>query len=305
MTRAHLDSGIELEYDTFGSPDDPALLLVMGFTAQMIAWQDGFCEQLAARGRYVIRFDNRDCGLSSKLDGQHVDTAAVLGAAMSGAEIPPVPYLLSDMAADAIGLLDHLDIDRAHVVGASMGGMIVQTMAIEHPDRLHSVTSIMSTVGDPDYGAAKPEAMAILLSPPPSGRDEVIERSGGFKIWASKRYYDEAAAKEFAAIAYDRSFYPEGATRQLAAITASGDRSEALRSVTTPMLVIHGLDDTLIDPSGGRRTAELVPNAHLLEVADMGHDMPPPLWPLLTSAIVGHQASAVHPSAGAPVEVAS
>ncbi|MEQ8438097.1 MAG: alpha/beta hydrolase [Ilumatobacter fluminis] len=305
MTRAQLDSGIELEYDTFGSPDDPALLLVMGFTAQMILWNEEFCEQLAASGRYVIRFDNRDCGLSTKLDGQHVDAAAVLGAAMAGEEIPPVPYMLSDMAADAIGLLDALGIDRAHVAGASMGGMIVQTMAIEHPDRLLSVTSIMSTVGDPEYGAAAPEAMAVLLSPPPAERDQVIERAASTRIWASKRYFDEAKAKEFAGVAYDRSFYPEGASRQLAAITASGDRSDGLRSVSTPMLVIHGLDDTLIAPSGGRRTAELVPNAHLLEVADMGHDVPPPLYGIIVGAMIGHQESAVHPSAAAPLEAAS
>ena len=305
MTRAKLASGIELEYDTFGSPDDPALLLVMGFTAQMILWNEEFCQRLADAGRYVIRFDNRDCGLSSKLDGVEVDTAAVLGAAMSGGPLPPVPYTLSDMAADAIGLLDALGIERAHIAGASMGGMIVQTMAIEHPDRLLSVTSIMSTVGDRIYGAAKPEAMTILLTPPPAERDQVIERAVSTGIWASKRYFDEAKAKEFAATAYDRAFYPEGAARQLAAITASGDRSDALREVSTPMLVIHGLDDTLIDPSGGRRTAELVPNAHLLEVADMGHDIPPPLYGLIVGAMIGHQESAVHPAVGAPLEAAS
>jgi pimeloyl-ACP methyl ester carboxylesterase len=287
MSRATLPSGIELEYDTFGSSDDPALLLVMGFTAQMTAWSEGFCRRLAAGGRYVIRFDNRDCGLSSKLDGVDVDGAAVMMAAMSGAELPPVPYTLSDMAADGIGLLDALGVDRAHVVGASMGGMIVQTMAIEHADRLLSVTSIMSTTGDPAYGGASAQAMEVLLRPPAADRDAVIAESADFAVWASKKYFDVDQVLELAAASYDRSFYPEGAPRQLAAIFASGDRSQALTNVDLPFLVVHGLDDTLIDPSGGRRTAELVPGAHLLLVADMGHDLPEPLWPLITSAIVG------------------
>jgi pimeloyl-ACP methyl ester carboxylesterase len=283
-----LPSGIELEYDTFGSPNDPAVLLVMGFTAQMVAWDERFCEQIADRGRFVIRFDNRDCGLSSKLDGHEVDVMAVMGAALARAELPAVPYTLSDMAADAIGLLDHLDIERAHVVGASMGGMIVQTMAIERAERLLSVTSIMSTVGDPEYGAAAPEALNVLLAPPPPTRDEVVARSADYAVWSSKRYFDAERVAELAGRGYDRSFYPEGAGRQLAAIYATGDRSELLPSVTTPMLVIHGLDDRLITPSGGRRTAELVPGSHLIELADMGHDMPEPLWPMIVGALVAH-----------------
>ncbi len=287
MSRATLPSGIELEYDTFGSSDDPALLLVMGFTAQMTAWSEGFCRRLADGGRYVIRFDNRDCGLSSKFDGVDVDGAAVMLAAMSGADLPAVPYTLSDMAADGVGLLDVLGIDRAHVVGASMGGMIVQTMAIEHADRLLSVTSIMSTIGDPAYGGSSPQAMEVLLRPPAADRAAIIAESADFAVWASRKYFDVDQVRELAAASYDRSFYPEGAPRQLAAIFASGDRSEALANVDLPFLVVHGLDDTLIDPSGGRRTAELVPGAHLLLVADMGHDLPEPLWPLLPSAIVG------------------
>ena len=288
MARAHLPTGIELEYDTFGSSDDPALLLVMGFTAQMTAWEEGFCEQIAARGRFVIRFDNRDCGLSSKLDGHDVDMNALVAAALSGGPIDDAPYLLSDMAADAIGLLDHLEIDRAHVAGASMGGMIVQTMAIEHADRLHSVTSIMSTVGDREYGQASPEALAVLLAPPEPTREAAMTRAADFAVWSSKRWFDAERAAQRSGEGFDRSFYPAGAPRQLAAMFGSGDRSDHLPSVTTPMLVIHGLDDTLIAPSGGRRTAELVPGAHLLELADMGHDLPEPLWPVLTSAIVAH-----------------
>ena len=152
----------------------------------------------------------------------------------------------------------------------------------------------MSTVADPEYGASTPEAMTVLIAPPPPDRDQVIERSAEYAVWSSKRYFDVELTKQYAAIAYDRSFYPEGAARQLAAIFAGGDRSEALASVTTPMLVIHGLDDALIAPSGGRRTAELVPGAHLLEVADMGHDMPAQLWPLLTASIVAHGRTVEH-----------
>jgi pimeloyl-ACP methyl ester carboxylesterase len=288
MPRAQLSSGIELEYDTFGSASDPTLVLVMGFTAQMTAWDTGFCELLATFGRHVVRFDNRDCGLSTKFDGQPVDPMAVLAALLSGATLPDVPYTLSHMAADVVGLLDHLGVERAHVAGASMGGMIVQTLAIEHPQRLLSVTSIMSTVGDVEYGKPTPEAIGVLLAPPPTSRDAAIERAANFAVWSSRKYFDTERAQRLMGAAFDRSFYPEGATRQLAAIYASGDRSDALRDVTVPMLVIHGLDDTLISPSGGRRTAELVPGAHLFEVADMGHDLPEPLWPMLAAAIIGH-----------------
>lgn len=288
MTRALLPTGIELEYDTFGSADDPTVLLVEGFTAQMTAWEVEFCELIASTGRHVVRFDNRDSGLSSKFHGVQVDPMAVVSAVYDGTALPPVPYTLSDMAADGIGLLDHLGIDRAHAVGKSMGGMIVQTMAIEHPHRLASVTSIMSMPGDFEYGKPTTEALEVLLAPPASGRDDHIARAADSAVWASKRYFDPAKARRMAAAAFDRSFYPEGAPRQLAAIYASGDRSAALPQLTVPMLVIHGLDDTLIDPSGGRRTAELTPGAVLLELADMGHDFPEPLWDTLVGAIVEH-----------------
>lgn len=288
MPRAHVSTGIELEYDTFGSPDDPTLLLIMGFTAQMISWDEEFCRMLADGGLHVVRFDNRDCGLSTKLDGAEVDSAAVMTAALTGAEVPPVPYTLSDMAADAVGLLDHLGIERAHVMGASMGGMITQTVAIEHPHRCLSAISVMSTCGDPSYGQAAPEAMTALLAPPPASRDEYIESAPNWMVWQSKKYRNAERTKELAAIGYDRSFYPEGSPRQLAAIFASGDRSAKLAELRVPTLVIHGRDDTLITPSGGLRTAELIPGAHLLLVADMGHDMPEPLWPMLTDAVISH-----------------
>ena len=279
---------MELEYDTIGSPSDPPILLVMGFTAQLTTWDEGFCQMLADRGRFVIRFDNRDCGLSTKLDGVQVDTGPVIAAAIADTVMPPVPYTLSDMAADAIGLLDHLGIERAHIVGASMGGMIAQVIATEHPSRVLTLVSIMSQPGEFDVGQPTPEAAAALLEPPPTERDAYLDASARWQTWASKKYRDPERARRNAARDYDRSFYPEGASRQLAAIYASGRRGHHLEQLDVPTLVIHGRDDTLIDPSGGLRTAELVPGAHLLLVADMGHDMPEPLWPLLVDAIIGH-----------------
>ena len=291
MPRAALPSGIEIEYDTFGSADDPALLLIMGFTAQMISWDEGFCRLLADGGRYVIRFDNRDCGLSTTLDGVEVDLGQVMTAAMAG-NVPEVPYTLSDMAADAVGLLDQLGIERAHVLGASMGGMIAQTVAIEHPTRVASLISVMSMTGELEYGQATPEAMTVLMTPPPPDREGVIASAAGSAVWSSRRWFDLTRARENYGRSYDRRFYPEGAPRQLAAIYASGPRTDTLPTVTAPTLVIHGLDDTLITPGGGERTAELVPGASLLMVAGMGHDLPVPLWPLLTGAILGFTATA-------------
>jgi len=290
MGTATLSNGLHLEYEVMGPDDGVPLLLVMGFTAQLIAWPDGFCQQLVDHGFRVIRFDNRDCGLSSKLHGVGVDLGAAMAANLSGNrdQMPPVPYTLSDMAADAVGLLDHLGIERAHVVGASMGGMIVQHLAIEHGSRLRSMVSVMSMTGESGYGTPTPEAAQVLLSPPPLERDAYIARSVDARVWQSKRYFDAAEVQAAAARSYDRAFYPEGAARQLAAIHASGSRAEGLAQVTTPALVIHGRDDTLIPPSGGERTAALVPGASLLMLADMGHDVPAPLWPIMSAAIAHH-----------------
>ena len=292
MPRTTLPTGTEIEYETFGSPDDPTLLLVMGFTAQLTLWDEGLCELFASRGLHVVRYDNRDCGLSTHFDGHAVELGTIMAAVASGGEIPPVPYTLSDMAADGIGLLDHLGVAQAHIMGASMGGMIVQTMAIEHPERILSMTSVMSMPGDLEYGRASAEAMSALLAPPPTEREAYIEAASRGLLWSSKKYGDVERLRRNAARDYDRAFYPEGAARQLAAIYSSGDRSDALRELTVPTLVIHGREDTLIGPSGGERTAELVPGANLLMVADMGHDMPEPLWPLIVDAVTSHMAHA-------------
>jgi len=278
MTRAKISPTIELEYDTFGDSNNPALLLIMGYTAQMVAWEDELCRMFAANNLFVIRFDNRDCGLSTKFDGVQVDVNAVIAAALMEDPIPPVPYTLSHMASDAVGLLDYLRIERAHVLGASMGGMIAQVMTIEHPTRVRTLTSVMSMSGEPEYGQSAPEAMNALLSVPPSDRDGYIAHAPVYQAFHSKKYRSDENSKRAAARDFDRCFYPQGAPRQLAAIYATGRRTEQLQAVKTPTLVIHGKDDTLITPSGGERTAELIPNAKFVLLDDMGHDLPQPLW---------------------------
>jgi NADPH-dependent ferric siderophore reductase/pimeloyl-ACP methyl ester carboxylesterase len=284
--------GTELYYETIGSPANPPLLLVMGYGSQMIAWPRGFSEALAAGGRFVIEFDNRDSGLSSKLDGVEVDLGALVGAAEAGdtdAVAAIAPYTLSDLAGDCLAVLDALGIGSAHVLGASMGGMIAQQLAIEHPERVLTLISMMSNTGEPEYGQPTPEALAALLTPSPPERDAYIHANGEkTMLWASSRYGDQARNEALAAEGFDRCFYPDGVGRQLAAILATGSRAEGLRALRMPTLVIHGRDDTLIQPSGGERTAELVPGAKLLLVDDMGHDRPEPLWPLLTAAILEH-----------------
>jgi pimeloyl-ACP methyl ester carboxylesterase len=281
---------IELEYDHFGNPTDPALLLIMGFTAQMVAWDEEFCKQLADRGHFVIRFDNRDCGLSTKLHGVPSNSDAVIMAAMMETEMPPVPYTLSDMAADAMQVLDHLNIERAHIMGASMGGMIAQTVAIEHPHRVKTLISIMSQPGELTVGQPTQEAMELIVTPAPSNRDEYIAFAPKWQLWQSKKYRSDELSIKAAIRDFDRSNYPEGGPRQMAAIYASGSRAEGLQKLDIPTLVIHGTEDQLITPSGGERTAELIPNSTLLMVDDMGHDMPQPLWPLYFDAITKHTA---------------
>ena len=286
MPTAHVN-GLDIAYQTFGRQGDRPLLLIMGLGAQMILWDEELCEQLAERGHYVIRFDNRDVGLSSKCDAGGIpDVMAAVGASMAGQKIA-APYKLSDMAADAAGLLDALGVAKAHIVGASMGGMIAQTVAIEHPHRVLTLTSIMSTTGNPDLPPATPEAMSALLMPPPADREGNIARSVEvFRTIGSPGFpFEEERIRDRAARSYDRCYHPAGAVRQMVAILASGSRKEALREVKQPALVIHGVDDPLVPLAGGIDTAETIPGATLLKIGGMGHDMPRPVWPRIIDAI--------------------
>jgi pimeloyl-ACP methyl ester carboxylesterase len=286
---------IDIEYATFGSPNNPAILMIMGYTAQMIVWPQDFCQQLADDGYYVIIFDNRDCGLSTHLDGVVVDTGPIIMAALTDQPIPPIPYSLSDMATDAVGVLDHLGIERAHVIGMSLGGMIAQVVAYEHRHRTMTLTSISSQPGDPDVGQPSMDAAVVIFADPlpTTSREEYIASSIQWQVWQSKKYRSDELSYAGAALSYDRAFYPEGAPRQLAAVYGSGRRHEQVATISCPTLVIHGTDDELIVQSGGERTAELISGSKLLVVADMGHDLPQPLWPVLIGAILDHVAQVV------------
>ncbi|MFJ4013454.1 alpha/beta fold hydrolase [Streptomyces sp. NPDC090026] len=293
MSITAVSPDVSLAYECFGDPEDPTVLLVMGFGAQMLAWHEDFCQALADRGRHVIRYDNRDCGLSTRFGEHPVDMDGLVAAVTSG-DLPGaqamVPYRLLDMAGDGLGLLTVLGVERAHVVGASMGGMIAQTMALSAPERVLTLTSMMSSTGESAYGNPSPEAQAVLLGGRPADREGYVAAAEKELVWASRRYGDAAVLRELAAESYDRAYYPEGTGRQLGAMILSGSRAQALRGLRVPTLVVHGLDDTLIDPSGGRRTAELVPGAELLLIPDMGHDRPRELWPRLVDALVAHTA---------------
>lgn len=285
MPRCHADD-IEIEYDTFGSPADPVMLLVMGLGMQMTGWDPEFCERLAGRGFHVVRFDNRDIGLSTHLDRAPVaDPVAVLGGDTS-----QVPYLLSDMADDAAGLLDALGIETAHLVGVSMGGMIVQEVLLRHPKRVLSACSVMSTTGAADVGRPSPEAGAVLTGPPAFDREAAIERGVGvWRILQSPGYpRSDEQLREMEAGFYDRDHHPAGSARQLMAILASPDRTAGLGSVAVPVLVMHGEADPLIDVSGGRATAAAVPGARLRTFPGMGHDLPRELWDEFVNEIVAN-----------------
>ncbi|MFE2045126.1 alpha/beta fold hydrolase [Streptomyces sp. NPDC059477] len=293
MPIIEVSPGVSLAYEGFGDPGDPPVLLVMGFGAQMIAWHEDFCRALAERGRYVIRYDNRDTGLSTKFDDHPVDVGRFMAAVSSGdlaTAVEMAPYRLTDMADDGLGLLTALGVERAHVVGTSMGGMIAQTMAINRPERVLTLTSMMSSTGESGYGGSSPEAQAVVAGPKPADREGYVAAAEREMVWASRRYGDPAVLRELAARSYDRAYYPAGAGRQLGAMILSGSRADALRRLRVPTLVIHGLDDTLIDPSGGRRTADLVPGAKLVLIPDMGHDRPRELWPEILDAVQAHTA---------------
>jgi pimeloyl-ACP methyl ester carboxylesterase len=252
----------------------------------MLSWDEDFCLGLVDRGFFVIRFDNRDVGKSTKIDVPGDLNVLETMMKLIGGEEADAPYLLSDMADDAAGLLDALGIDAAHVVGASMGGMIAQTLAIEHRSRLLSLTSIMSTTGDLDVGQPHPEIVPMLIEPAARDRDANIEQSvKGSRLISSPDHFDEERARVKAGKAYDYCFYPAGVGHQMLAIYASGSRSDALRGLDINALVIHGTADPLVDPSGGERTAECLTGSELIMLEGMGHDLPPYFWSTVIEAI--------------------
>jgi pimeloyl-ACP methyl ester carboxylesterase len=266
----------------------------MGLGGQSIMWDEGFCEALAERGHYVVRYDNRDVGLSTKFDAAGIPNVLELMQQSAAGAKPAVPYTLDDMADDAAGLLDALGLDSVHLCGASMGGMIAQTVAIRHGLRLRSLTSIMSSTGNPSLPPAKAEAMAVLMTPPPRDRAGSIEASVvTWRTIGSPGFpFHEAKIRERAGRLYDRSFYPQGTARQMAAILAHGSRVEKLRGVSAPTLVIHGAADPLVPLEGGHDTARAIPGAELLVIEGMGHDLPEGAWPTLVGAISEHTAKA-------------
>lgn len=271
-----LNGPTEIHYDAFGDPANPTLLLVNGLGSQCVNYADAWCDMFAAEGLHVVRYDNRDVGLSSKFDGAPTDEH---GAA----------YRVSDMAADGMAVLDALGVQRAHVMGLSMGGMIVQNMAILHPERLLSMTSVMSSTGEPEYRKSTPRAAELLTAPPATDREGYVQQwIDGLHEWGSPEFADEGRWRADAERAFDRCFHPSGPTRQYLAILASGSWAAGLPGVAVPTLVLHGDKDTLIDQVGGRRTAELIPGARFELIEGMGHDYPPQLWRRWTDLVVGH-----------------
>ena len=283
-------NGIEICYEVFGDAGSEPMLLIMGLGAQMIHWDDDFCWQLAARGFRVIRFDNRDIGKSSKLTGGKRLTPVEL-LKLRFLKIPvAAPYKLRDMAEDVIGLMDVLGIHSAHLVGASMGGMIAQELAISFPQRVRSLTSIMSTTGNPKVPPPTREAAAVLMAPPPATKEEYLERFA--QTWKILRVgsfpQDEALDRARAERTYARGLNPAGVGRQFRAILASGSRKQRLASVKAPTLVIHGTVDPLVRPEAGKDTAASIPGAKLLMIEGMGHALPIPMWPEIIDAIDKH-----------------
>ena len=275
---------VELCYELLGEPGDPCLLLVNGLGGQLIAWDDGFLEHLQEQGFRVLRFDNRDAGLSTEFsDGPAFDLKAGMAGDKSAAA-----YTLDEMADDAAGLLDVLGIPGVHVVGVSMGGMIAQTMAIRHPSKVLTLCSIMSTTGSRNLAPSTPEAQRVLMTRPPEDRSSFIEKElETYKVIGSPDFgLPDDRVREGAAAAFDRSFRPDGVARQLMAVMVSGDRTLALNDLDVPTLVIHGEDDPLIRASGGKATAEAIPGSRLLIIPGMGHDLPPATWSQIVAAIV-------------------
>ena len=291
MATAHTN-GIQIEYETFGNPESPALLLIIGLGCQLIHWQKEFCENIANHGYHVIRYDNRDSGLSTKIDNFDMDNAmAKIGALFMNQEVP-VPYGIEDMANDAVGLLDFLKIDKAHICGMSMGGFIAQTVAINHPNRLLSLISIYSSPGNRKEFMPTQDVMEFMMTPQPSEREAFIDHGIAYLklVSGSGVPLDEAYCRRLTGEAYDRAFYPTGVLRQYMAILSQKDRGNALKKRSAPALVIHGDEDPMIPLAAGKTTADALPNATLKVIKGMGHDIPTlnAYWDEIMDAMVAH-----------------
>jgi pimeloyl-ACP methyl ester carboxylesterase len=303
-------NGIEIEYDSFGNNEAEAILLISGLGTQMIRWSETFCQTLAAQGYRVIRFDNRDAGLSTRFDNASMPDLAAIADAVARGETPNVSYTLVDMANDAVGLLDALMVQRAHVVGRSMGGMIAQLLASKHADRVLSLVSIMSSTGNRDLPQASPAVMAVMTSPAPHPfKDErgYIAHCVAFsKLIAGRGYpFDESVQRDQALVEVKRAYNPSGFWRHIAAIAASGDLRSRLRKITVPTLVLHGADDPLVSPEAGKDTAAHIKGAELLIVEGMGHDIPPSLFAFVARAIADNARRTFNPVERPPASQAS
>jgi pimeloyl-ACP methyl ester carboxylesterase len=289
-------NNILIEYETFGNPSLPSILLIIGLGGQLIYWDEAFCRRLTEEGLHVIRFDNRDAGLSTKFDAAGVpDIMEIFGKLASGQKVIP-PYTIEDMAADAVGLLDALKIEKAHICGMSMGGMIAQALAIRYPQRTLSLTSIYSTTGNPHLPQPKPEVMRLLLTPPPQEREPFIQFNLTlFRALAGPGFgFDEEWVRKIMGRAYDRAFYPQGTIRQLVSILTQANRQVALKGLRVPTLVIHGDADPLVPVEAGKETAAAVPEAELKLMKGMGHDLPHgEAWVQIAREIIVHTKKAV------------
>lgn len=285
-------NGITIEYESFGSSSDPTILLIMGLGMQLIAWPEPFCRELAGLGFQVVRYDNRDTGFSTKFEGARTPSVPAL-MIRSLLRLPiRVPYTLRDMADDAIGLLDALGVSSAHIVGASMGGMIAQNIAASYPQRVRSLTSVMSTSGHRSIPGADPlvSRHLFLSTPKSSDREAVIaHRVRTIELIGSPAYpIDEETRREMAAISFDRCYFPSGFARHVAAIVQDGDRRQRLRKITSPTLVIHGREDPLVPLAGGIDTAKHIAGARLEIIDGMGHNFPVELWPTIIRLVTEH-----------------
>ena len=283
---------VELHYETTGSVDDVPLVLIMGLGEQLITWPDDLCDAFADRGFFVLRLDNRDVGLSTYFDEHPVDLEELAPRFFAGEKLIP-PYTIEAMADDVAAVLDAAGVESAHIMGASMGGMIAQAVAIRHPERTRSLISIMSTTGDLDVGQPHEEALGALLMAPGEGRDAVVEQGVHvMRVIGSPVHFDEDRARADAGASFDRAFHPAGTVRQLLAILTAESRTAGLQALDVPALVIHGAQDPLVDPSGGQRTHEALRNSELVMLPDAGHDLPELYWPNLIEKITALASSA-------------